>query len=372
MPAPRRAPWLIPALIPALIPLHLHAAPPLLALVPLPAAATPAPNSLHLLDNMPLATSQQGLGLCFSHSAAAVFNYYQCQAAKEDCTRIDKHQLAAPLDMARYGRKPTGEVDSVGSYEDIDEGGDPLYTLENAALMVGTVVSQACFSEEKLFKDKFVPSGAITAADVKAQRAVLKALEDFYQQHRLKAPCADCVASPAQVAELQAIYATPRDARGIAQALGKPHFGGFFSAIIIPPECRRLSRRALFELKDKLQIRALPETSQQKHFAGLYPALTQAIDAGNPVIIANVCLYRDAKQKKCPEQYQHSLVAYGHARLCTPQGQCQEGLKVLNSWGQQWQEHEGQQWFDARRLLDSTGYGKQSIGWLERKHPPEH
>jgi len=369
MPAPWRALWLIPALIP----LHLHAAPPLLALVALPSTAKPAPGSEHIIDNLPPATSQQGLGLCFSHSAAAVFNYYQCQAAKEDCTRIDKHQLAAPLDMARYGRKPTGEVDSVGSYEDISEGGDPLYTLETAALMVGHVVSQACFSEEMLFKDRFVPSGAISAEDVKAQRAVLKALGGFYQQNRLKAPCTDCLASDAQVAQLKAIYATSRDARGIGQALGQANFGGFFAAIIIPPECRRASRRAFFELKDQLQIRALPETAKQKHFAGLYPALTQAIDAGNPVIIANVCLYRDAGQKKCPEQYQHSLVAYGHARLCTPQGPCQEGLKVLNSWGEQWQKHEGQQWFDARRLLDSTGYGKQSIGWLEMRPPaPQH
>ncbi|WP_246881903.1 hypothetical protein [Pseudomonas protegens] len=359
----------LPALLlaSALFPLYASAAPPVLALVALPSTAKPAPGSEHSIGNMPLATSQQGLGLCFSHSAAAVFNYYQCQAAKEDCTRIDKNQLAAPLDIARFGRKPTGEVDSVASYEDIDEGGDPLYTLETAALMVGSVVSQACFSEEKLFKDKFVPSGAISAEDLKAQRAVLKALEDFYQQNRLKAPCAECVASATQVAELQAIYATTRDPRGIAQALGKPHFGGFFSAIIIPSECRRLSRRALFELQNKLQIRALPETAAQNNFAGLYPALKQAIDADNPVIIANVCLYRGAKQKKCPEQYRHSLVAYAHARLCTPQGQCQEGLKVLNSWGEQWQNHEGQQWFDARRLLDSTGYGKQSIGWLEHK-----
>lgn len=353
----------------ALFPLHASAAPPVLALVPLPAAAQPAPGSQHIIGNLPPATSQQGLGLCFSHSAAAVFNYYQCQAAKEDCTRIDKNQLAAPLDMARYGRKPTGDVDSVGSYEDIDEGGDPLYTLETAALMVGHAVSQACFSEEKLFKDRFVPSGAITAEDIKAQRAVLNALDDFYQQHRLKAPCTDCSASDAQVAQLKAIYATTRDAGGIGRALGQPHFGGFFAAIIIPPECRRASRRAFFEFKDKMQIRALPENARQQHFAGLYQALTQALDAGNPVIIANVCLYRDAGQKQCPAQYQHSLVAYGHARLCTPQGQCQEGLKVLNSWGEQWQSQEGQQWFDARHLLDSTGYGKQSIGWLEMRPP---
>ena len=83
----------LPALLlaSALFPLYASAAPPVLALVALPSTAKPAPGSEHSIGNMPLATSQQGLGLCFSHSAAAVFNYYQCQAAKEDCTRIDKN-----------------------------------------------------------------------------------------------------------------------------------------------------------------------------------------------------------------------------------------------------------------------------------------
>lgn len=345
----------------------------LIALVAIQPGASPDPATSHVIANMPLATSQQGLGLCYSHAAAAVFNYYQCQALKVDCTSVSSKKLASPFDLARFGREPDGSVQFSSSYGEIEEGGGALYALEVSALMVGNVASQACISEELIFKDKYVADGMTSESDVKAQRAVLESLKRYYRKYKLQPEsCTDCEGVDAKKeAELKKIFATDKDAKAISWALTKPSFGGFFASLVVPTKCGRPSNRVYFEQTDDMVIGVLSDTPKERNYAATYGALKKAIDANNPVIVDEACLFRKAKER-CAPDFSHSLVIYGYGTICDKKGKCKDALRILNSWGEKWQSTEGSEWFDAKRLLDSTEYKKQSVGWLERKPVPDH
>lgn len=353
-----------------LLPLHAAAKDRVYELVPLEPGAVPDPATSYVIQNMPRATSQQALGLCYGHSAATVFNYYQCQVDGLDCSNAPKTELASAFDMSRYSQeKDPGEFVSSYrfSYPEIREGGNPHKALIIGALVVGRVVSQDCVTEEMLFKEKYVPTKVMTGAQIKAQLDYLKALENYYNQHTAKAvSCDGCSLSEKELAKLKKVYNTDKNAKQAGKILALPTFGAFLSEIVVPRRCIRPSGQTRFRDSEQYKYVIFPTLDEDRNYTAVYGALKRTIAANNPVIVST-CIYRKPGQKNCSDEAKHSLVAYGYGKICKKNGKCHDVLKVMNSWGEEWQETQGKEWFDAKRLLGGLGYKEELLSWLERK-----
>ena len=90
-----------------------------------------------------------------------------------------------------------------------------------------------------------------------------------------------------------------------------------------------------------------------------------------PVLGIGLCLQPEftAKTRKQCEPYGHSVVISGYRKVCHGQ-HCKDSLKVINSWGEDWQVSNDNGWLDANNLLDRSLYTPQAIAWLE-KEPSE-
>ncbi|NYT66260.1 hypothetical protein H0A58_09820 [Alcaligenaceae bacterium] len=337
-------------------------------LVPLKPGATPDPGSSYVIQNMPRATSQQALGLCYGHSAATVFNYYQCQAYGLDCPNAPKNQQASAFDMSRYSLEKDSKLLSMSrsDYSEIREGGNPYNALIIGALAIRRVVSQECVTEEMLFKEIYVPTQVMTEAQINAQLAYLQALESYYQQHTVKAlACNGCSLSEEELVTFKKVYDTDKNAKQVGKILSLPTFSAFLSAIVMPNKCVRAASNVWFEYSGHYESVQFPKHDKDRNYTAVFGAIKRAISANNPVIVTT-CVYRLKGRKNCSDEFKHSLVAYGYGKICKKNGKCRDVLKVMNSWGQEWQDTIGKEWFDAKRILASFDYKKDALLWLQR------
>jgi len=64
----------------------------------------------------------------------------------------------------------------------------------------------------------------------------------------------------------------------------------------------------------------------------------------------------------------HAVVVHGYKQICDSKNVCRDTLRIQNSWGQSWQDHNSNGWVDAQTLLDRTSYVRPQIAvWIEVK-----
>ncbi|MDF2073192.1 hypothetical protein P2Q70_01205 [Pseudomonas mendocina] len=343
----------------------------LLSLLPIPALAeitfhallnladyTPDPERTYVIQNMPPPTNQQGLAICYAHTAATIVNYHNCQLMNLDCTTLPAKDLASPLDIARFGQEPDGDSTDVSSYRGISEGGPDLFTLEIAALHVGNAASQACFNEEMVF-------GELNAPDVSDEKIIMKqreriaTLTDIYNTYQGN-KCTDCDRSSTAISAITKLYPKQDPAR-ILRALEEETYPKFFDRLFTPRECARAKNRFYFEGKYSYEIALYPGDASKPSYTNMMKKIKEIVRLNSPVVIS-VCFF-DTQGKKCPVESTHSLVLYGYSQVCK-ENVCLDALKVRNSWGPAWEKSNGENWFDAKRIFDSMRHSEQSIGWL--------
>ncbi|MDT4843435.1 hypothetical protein FQZ97_773690 [compost metagenome] len=320
------------------------------------------------IENMPRTTNQQGFGNCFAHSAAMIFNFYACRSQGIDCQSAPLDQLASTLDMTRFGSMPEGEPDYLASYSRIDEGGSGALALQISTVLVGTVASEACFPSETLYKDMAASDQRLTSDQLHLQRNNLERLKAFYATYRdIVPPCIDCPLEDTDpVLEFSQLSNAQPTAEQLYQALGEATFGAFLDSAIFPQPCSEAVGRAHFEFKDSMVFKYYPRAEKQRNYASVMASIKKSISANNPVLLQNVCVKEEGESCFKGDENGHSVVIYGYRRMCADDEiECYDALRIKNSWGEQWQQEHDDGWVAAGELLDSTGYRKGILSWLE-------
>lgn len=325
----------------------------------------------HVIQNMPKATSQQSLGICFAYTASTVFNYYNCRIlGVKDCKSVPSGDLASPLDMARYGKAAVGDVSYESSYRGIPDGGGGIHAMEASTILVGSVASQACLDLRMVLGDSYVADGNMNEANIKAQREVISNFKRFYTAYKANGNSPVTV-SDAVMQDLASFFPAQSDKGVVARALQENSYPDFFDRMVTRSVCKRAKNRAYFEGKDKMEIHFYPDDSKKKAtLQGMTKGIRRAIDHDNPVIIEGICITKN-KGSKCPKENLHSMVIYGYAELCDLGGICRFGLKLRDSNGDNMNAFFERNWIDAEKLLKSIDDTRQFLGWLEEKPQPK-
>ncbi|MDH4609826.1 hypothetical protein [Pseudomonas sp. BN102] len=320
------------------------------------------------IENMPRTTNQQGFGNCFAHSAAMIFNFYACRSHGIDCPSAPTGLLASTLDMTRFGSMPDGEPDYPSSYSRIDEGGSGALALHISTVLVGTVASEACFPSQTLYKDMVATDQTLTQDQLLMQRNNLERLKEFYEAYRgIVPPCADCpLDDVGPVLEFSQLSNAQPTAEQLYRALGEASFGAFLERAIFPEPCSETEGRAHFEFKDSMVFNFYPRAEKQRNYASVMAAIKKSIRANNPVLLQNVCVKEEGESCFKGDENGHSVVIYGYRRMCADDEiECYDALRIKNSWGEQWQREHDDGWVAAGEMLDSTGYRKGILSWLD-------
>ncbi|QRY79365.1 hypothetical protein JVX91_28015 [Pseudomonas sp. PDNC002] len=327
-------------------------------------------SNAHVISNMPNETNQFGMGMCYSHAATGVLNYYLCKYDKLDCSKAPPESLASALDMARFA-SDTGddEIEYSSSYQGIQEGGSPAKVLQAATILVGNVASQACFNEKMIFGDLIIEDKIASDEEVAKQRKFLSGFSSFYEKYS-KSGFDEASLPESVVNEASRLYqAKDHDLeatrRRIMRSLEEESFDRFFARFVYPRECARAKNRVFFEYQNQAEFHYYPAKGQKFTYKGMMREIKSAIDKGNPVVVGGACLL-GLKGKKCPGDL-HALIVYGYATLCDPAGNCHEGLKFQNSFGPKMQEFERANWFSAKEYYAQSIPSKSDLAWVEIK-----
>ncbi|MGC4009374.1 MAG: hypothetical protein QM805_10505 [Pseudomonas sp.] len=327
-------------------------------------------SNVHVLSNMPNETNQFGMGMCYSHAATGVLNYYLCRYDKLDCSKAPPESLASTLDMARFTSDVgDDEVEYSSSYQGIQEGGSPAKVLQAATILVGNVSSQACFNEKMIFGDLIIEDKLASDADIARQREFLAGFSSFYNKYHKSSFDETTLPEPVVNEASQLYQAKDYDLkatrRRITRSLAEESFDRFFAQFVYPKECARAKNRVFFEYKNRAEFHYYPVEGQKFTYKGMMREIKTAIDKGNPVVVGGACLL-GLKGKRCPGDL-HAVIVYGYATLCDPAGNCYEGLKFQNSFGPKMQAFERANWFSAKEYYAQSIPEKSDMAWVEIK-----
>lgn len=330
---------------------------------------TATKNSEISLKNMPPVLSQDSLGLCFSYAAATIMNYENCRIMKTDCTNLKDEDAFSAFDLARFGQSVKGEeAQYESSYRGIVEGGGGAYTLETAALFVGSSASEACHSLDKILQKMGGASGLSDPIQVEA----FERLRQHYEKFKgVKLECETCVESyfNAFRKDMCNQFQIPDDNARLLKIFKEESSAKFFDRFFMP-NCQRAHNRAYFEGKGKMQIDFFPnkamKDSNEKKYKASISKIKEVLKDGHPLMLQNICMEKRTKGK-CPEGKGHGVVISGYKKMCDGAGVCYDAIRIQNSWGEAWQKEFNGGWVSAQEALDSTNYEEQSLAWLKDK-----
>lgn len=322
---------------------------------------TPKKETETVITNMPKVMSQDTLGICYSFAAAAVMQANNCRIQRQDCPNLSEADTFSPLDVARFGQKPDGENSYESSYKGIHDGGPAGFTLEVAALFVGSSASEACMSLDKILSKI---GGAKYGTDV--QLAAFNRLKKLYAKSRgVNGGCSTCYADfySSAKSQIDQDFNVNKNQAEIARAFAEDTYDKALDALFSPKECARAKNRAYYEGKSSTEIDVFPKNGKT-NYADSVAKIKETLKKGYPLILQGICL-EDKITPQCTNQ--HASVISGFRTVCDKSNTCYDSVKVHNSWGQSWQDATGGGWVAAKELLDSTYYPSQMLTWLKDK-----
>ncbi|MFM6929618.1 MAG: hypothetical protein ACKOX6_14205 [Bdellovibrio sp.] len=319
------------------------------------------------IKNMPPLMSQDTIGICYAVASSTLLTAENCRSQKTDCAHISEKDIFSPLDLAQFGGAINGDKASPYSYE-IREGGNIGNVTQRIAMDLGYSVSEDCQSLDKVLSKI---GGAKEGAQIQA--AVWKNLKAKYDGFKKKCPTctADSYSTGGndQADELSKFVKDQnlnikKTNQEVLSAFAQDSYERFLYDLLTPAECRRTSRAAVFMNQGKVKVDFYPENGKG-NYDEMMKNIKTVLGTGRPLGLGNVCLAK-VVTKDCTDE-SHAVVIAGYRKVCNQKNECRDSLKVINSWGQSWQDKNNDGWLDAKALLDSTTYQNWSLSWFVDK-----
>lgn len=256
----------------------------------------------------------------------------------------------------------------------MDSGGNP-HNAAIIAMKVGSVGNEACASLEKFFKPIIEKNRSEPVMNY-----LLSTLASTYQDYQenvyinLDDSCDECIVkASAGHAEgmfnlLSSYFDSHTDILDVLWSLTEEDIGLFYRDVMAQNNCFRSSEKVdLTGLSANFKYNFFPEVdiSEMQDIRGeTWNEIREILRSGSPLAHATVCLTQ-VPVRECPTGSQHNIAIFGSANACRPgTDDCRKILKVLNTWGDRWQEHHNGGWIDYEILSDYTIHGKHFLGYL--------
>jgi len=330
------------------------------------------PNSTILVSNIPPLRAQGALGICYAHAAATLMEAEDCKIQNiKDCKKINDKDRYAAMGLAEFGGPVLNGNDSPFTYE-IREGGSIGMVTQRIALDIGYSASESCLSYEKIFK--FIPN---VANQLNTLQYLNKIYEDF------KKHCLNCKSEDYEKPEYKKVaqrlknkiydelklnitdYGQPRSDQNIWNAFTTESYEKFLYELLKDKQCNRMANVAVFMAHGKVSVQFYPIDDKVKgNYNESIATIKKVLLLGRPIGLSNICI--DETPRKDCSNY-HALVINGYRKTCNNKNQCIDAVKVINTWGQKWQDDHDDGWLNAKLLLDSSFYQTGTLTWFEDK-----
>lgn len=322
-----------------------------------------------VVSNIARARSQDSIGICYSVVASVLLDSEYCRVNNvSNCKELPLNKSVSSLGMSRYGNKKDADVYIDERMKSMDLYGGSSYMAVNAAIRIGGAPSEECISLDKVLS-KIGSSGEMEVA----QERIWDKLKATYFDIK-KTQCAECtsdVYSSANEINDDLNLKEPVDQSKLLSSFSKDSLDSALNSLLYPKECSD----KLVPVDKKMKMVLFPDKASPLNAKGKidgfnsYMAKIKSVVGGKPAhpMVVNFCGIDNPPAKPGCANGGHSVVIAGFREYCsdTSTKNCEYELKVVNSWGESWQQSKNDGWIDARSLLDRTYYDKNSMFWLE-------
>lgn len=324
------------------------------------------------IKNMPVVRSQDSIGLCFAFEAAGAIDAANCKARNWDCSQLDDNRRVSSLDLAHYSGSYQQSKDHISPDEkDLSqtEGGNATLAVNEALFGTGSFIRESCAPFDQL-----VAKQGTAEQVVALQTASWENLKNLYIQiHKKVGNCETCAlnyqATGEETTKLKDIeddFKLQRDNADLLRAFAAGTYSEFLNKILVPEKCKQSARNHLL-LTGQWSLEYFPKEKKDENYNAFLSKVKGVLKMGNPIMVNNFCAQDKAPNsaKDCAD-YQHGFLISGYRKVCDSKNQCRDAVKVHNSWGQNWQDHNDDGWVDAKELFNRTYYQHATLGWLEQ------
>lgn len=322
--------------------------------------------------NVPPIMSQDTLGICYAYASSTMLTTENCRKLNEDCTHISEKKIFSPLYLSSLGRSQNGSANNSNPDAKNNIGGVAPNVLQKIAYEDGQGASEDCMSLDKVLEKV---GGAKEASQM--QESLWARIKSSYEKYQdLSKTCPTCAANFFSTAkdDINQNLNITKSNEEILRAFSEDTYGKFLDQLLFPKECIRLSKNVQFENTQKVVVTTYPPIDPQnksKLNRGNYETaiahIKKALTDGRLISLDGLCLDKKlSTPEKCENR--HTVVISGYRKICDQNNKCHDAIKIINSWGQAWQDANAQGWVDAKTLIDRTQYQEASLTWfVDRK-----
>ncbi|TSD56414.1 hypothetical protein FFI97_019470 [Variovorax sp. KBS0712] len=349
------------------------------------------------LANLPAPRDPIALGICGPAAATALIEFERCNQQKQNCTTLSDSRRPSLLDVARLAQSLPNAADQndLDSYPRIvSEGAPGLFSLINAYFQTKEVSTEACAPIAPITTGVIpMDRGVSRAAQEKASIDLLARLRVLHRESRARfAACASARSSPDCRKDLIALASTQMNvllgtsksvgvpAARVGDALGAESFEEFIGRLLIDPACSE-SKNLLSFASQFQTLRYWPLVESDRKLEASLLKIESVLRSNHLVIVDFVCLKDGfARDKNCLSvsstellpagtSLAHTTVISGVRQMCNRAGECMGAVRILNSWGQRWQDENAGGWVRASKFFAQTGYPLKNLAWIEDVDP---
>lgn len=331
-------------------------------------------------QNMPRIASQDGLGICYACVAATMMQSENCRATKPSvgCENLPKSQLFSQLDLTRIvPPSPGNEIHTArSSYEGLKiegdgTGGNPHATAIIAALYTTRVANEACLDLATI-----VNKMTSRNESVKLQEAMWERMKGSFKKAKEKG-CQTCLDDAYATAkqELKENLNLNVSHEELLSAFAVDTYDKFLDKLTGASKCTSNEQNAFFRPYKKVTYEQFPkkfEPDRKKMEQMFIEKSKEVLQQGRPLALTGICIGTESAES-CQSANRHASVIAGYRRICNkekenmPGAKCRDVFKVVNCWGESWQQENNGGWVDASTLLRHTEIQPGVLGYFADK-----
>jgi hypothetical protein len=296
--------------------------------------------------NLPATINQAPFPVCSGAAAITLYLQYQCRKINSECKEKDLDKIPSVLAFAGIGLNVRDyekyKTHDVVVYHSSGDSGHTLFVLQG----LDDIQAESCFSLEQFQQRHHL--------DASSMENALTKLESEYDQYKTTGSvCMDCL-----INQIKIDFGITISPTVLARALEKDFFDKFLYDIFlkncktrVPADEFKLGHWPL-DLHDLITYENLI-------------AKTKMLLKQNKPFSASFYAYVKRESSDAHSDG-HSFVITGYKKICDSKGKiCKDYLKVLSSWGQEWQDKNSEGWIDAQNFFS---YFDKNVGldWIEK------
>jgi len=309
------------------------------------------------LENLPRIRSQGATPFCAEYNTSYLMQYRICKKNKiANCSQVPSNIEVNPIGLVPFSFKPKdGKSATVPSdYENLDL----LLEDKNASLPIPAITLGSYYPESCFPSDIWVNTFSSTDQYVAEVNKIYDIYNDYKKQINTT-QCEECGYDQV-ISKVQNLLRYKPSREQLKHALN-----GL--------DAKEFIKRLLFSAWDcpqkVIRPRPVPEyelfnNSPNDVSKAMARIVNDLKTKNEPVLLSGVCLLRDKTTKTCVGSHGITITGFEYDKSsCEPNfdSNCKINFRVMNSWGQDWQDQykapwlKGDGWISGTQLMKELG-----------------